>query len=127
MNDRYLIQQMLQVVKNINPDYPADLNLDGMPLGRIANFIYNQMKLDRGVENNAYVIVPVWEAIYAVVSEDSFYGQKSLATISTHIQEFFQKTVYGDRKNSKLSANKLKQKIAARYAERRKDQRNDAP
>lgn len=120
MNDRYLIQSMLQAVKEINPEYPAHLELDAKPLFKIAEFIYNQMNLTRGAENHAYTIVPVWKMIYAVVQEDSFFGQKSLATISTHIQEFYQKAAHGDRKNAKLSTDKLKQKIAARYAGRRK-------
>lgn len=127
MNERYLIIEMHNVVKTANPEYPADADLDYKPLGKIADFIYKQMKLTYGAENNASVIVPVWEQLYDVIVKDPFYGQKSLSTISNHIQELFQKTAYGDRKNPKLSPDKLKRKIAAKYFERKKGNSGDAP
>lgn len=125
MNDRYLIQEMLQVVRIINPDYPADLELDGRPLYKIAEFIYKQNNLTRGVENHAYAIVHTWKVLYALVMTDPFYQQKALSTIANHIQEFYQKAVHGDRKDTKLNSNKLKQKIAARFAGRGKNASGD--
>lgn len=123
---RYLVVEMLQVVRDLNPEYPADIELDGKPLLKIADFIYKQMKLVRGPENHAYEILPVWEQLYSVVLMDQFYAQKSLSTISTHIQEFYQKLAYGDSKSTKLSSDKLKRKIAAKYSERKKGSNNNA-
>lgn len=117
---------MAKVVTNINPEYPADPELDYKPLYKIAEFIYKQMKMNQGPENNVYAILPVWEQLYTVIYADPFYGQKSLQTISTHIQEFWQKTAYGDRKNAKLNPDKLRKKIAAKYFERKQNERNNA-
>jgi hypothetical protein len=111
MNDRYLIPQMLRVVNNINPDYPGDIDIDGKPLLKIAGFIYKQMQLTGGPENHAYEIMPVWEQLYTAAYEDPFYKDKSLATISNHIQEFFQKVKHG---NKQISGSKLKDKLASR-------------
>lgn len=126
MYDRYVIIEMLQVVKNINPEYPGDIDLDGRPLMKIAEFICKQMKANSGPDNNAYTVLPIWEQLYTVINADPFYGQKSLSTISTHIQEFWQKTAYGDRKNAKLNPDKLRKKIAAKYFERKQNTGHDA-
>lgn len=126
MQDRYLVVEMAKIVKNINPEYPLDKQLDYSPLLKIAAFIYNQMQMSGGPENNAYSILPLWEQLYTVIYKDPFYGQKSLLTISNHIQEFWQKTAYGDRKNSKLNPDKLRKKIAAKYFERKQNPGNGA-
>jgi len=117
MNDRYLLQQMLQRVKAINPDYPADMQIDGRHLLKAAEFVYKQMSLDRGVENNAYEIIPVWDQLYTAAYNDPFYKDKSLATICNHIQEFYQKVKNGNGKQ--ISGTKLKQKLAARLKNRK--------
>lgn len=120
MNDRYLVPQMLRVVANINPDYPGDIDIDGRPLLKIADFIYKQMKLTHGPENHAYEIMPVWEQLYTIAYNDQFYRDKSLNTISNHIQEFFQKAKNGTGNSEKqLSASSLKNKLAARLKKRR--------
>lgn len=116
MNDRYLIPQMLRVVANINPDYPGDIDIDGRPLLKIADFIYKQMKLHYGPENHAHEIMPIWEQLYTVAFNDPFYKDKSLATISNHIQEFWQKAKNG---TNQLSGSKLKDKLASRLKGKR--------
>lgn len=116
MNDRFLIVEMLERVRLINPDYPADLQLDGSPLLKIAEFINKQMKLTHGAENHTLEILPVWEQLYTAAYNDQFYKDKSLTTISNHIQEFFQKVKNG---NGQLSGSKLKEKLAARLNKRR--------
>lgn len=116
MNDRYLIPEMIKRVTAINPDYPADIDIDGKPLLKAAEFIYKQMKLRQGVENNAYEILPVWEQLYTVAYQDPFYTDKSLATICNHIQEFFQKAKHG---NGQISGSKLAGKLAARLGKKR--------
>ena len=107
----YLIQQMLDATTRINPDYPGDLEMDGRALKKIADFIYKQMKLTHGSENHAHAIVPVYEQLYTMAYNDPFYKDKSLATISNHIQEFYQKALHG---NKQVSGSKLKDKLAAR-------------
>lgn len=107
----YLIQEMLKAVSRINETYPADLEMDAQPLRKIADFIYKRMGLTHGAENHAHAIVPVFEQLYTVAYSDNFYKDKSLATISNHIQEFYQKALHG---NKQLSGSKLKDKLAAR-------------
>lgn len=116
---------MLGVVQDLNPEYPADMDLDAKPLFKIAEFIYKRMAMSGGPENNAYAILPIWEQLYHVVLKDQFYAQKALITIANHIQEFYQKTQYGDHKSAKLNPDKLKRKIAAKYFERKQNLRSD--
>jgi hypothetical protein len=116
MNDRYLVPEMLKRVKNVNPDYPADIEMDGKPLLKCADFIYKQMQLHYGPENNAHAILPVWEHLYATAYADPFYKDKSLATICNHIQEFYQKAKNG--KDGQISGSKLKDKLATRLNKR---------
>jgi hypothetical protein len=118
MNDRYLVVEMGRIVQGINPDYPLTPDLDYKALFRIAEFIYSQMKLKRGPENNAYEILPVWQQLYQAAFNDQFYRDKSLNTIATHIQEFYLKVKRNDT-GEKLSGAKLSQKLAARYGKRR--------
>lgn len=116
MNDRYLVPQMLRIVNSINADYPGDIDIDGRPLLKIATFIYNQLKLHYGPENHAQEIMPIWEQLYTVVYADPFYKDKSLATISNHIQEFWQKAKNGTKQ---ISGSKLKDKLATRLKGRK--------
>lgn len=116
MNDRYLIPEMLKRVLIVNPDYPADIEMDGKSLLKGATFIYKQMNLHHGPENNAYAILPVWEQLYTVAFNDPFYKDKSLSTIVNHIQEFYQKAKNG--KNGQISGSKLKDKLASRLNKR---------
>lgn len=127
MHKRYIVLEMLQVVKNINPDYPTDVEQDGRAAVKIAEWICRQLKANTGPDNNAYTVLPVWEQLYTVIYQDEFYGQKSLQTISNHLPEFWQKTAYGDRKNTKLNSDKLRKKIAAKYFERKQNSGNGAP
>ena len=108
----FLIQEMLKATTRINPDYPADLEMDGRALKKIADFIYKQMKLTHGSENHTHAILPVYEQLYTVAMSDPFYADKSLATISNHIQEFYQKALHG---NKQISGSKLKDKLATRF------------
>lgn len=107
----YLVQEMYKVVIRINADYPGDIELDGRALRKIGDFIYKQMGLTHGAENHTISIVPVWEQLYTIAHNDPFYADKSLATISNHIQEFFQKAKHG---NKQISGAKLKDKLATR-------------
>lgn len=113
MNDRYLIVEMDRVVTKVNPNYPMTPDLDYKPLHKIAEFIYAQMKLHRGPENNAYEILPIWEQLYTVAYNDQFYKDKSLSTIANHIQEFYQKALSNGK-----STSQLKNKLAARLKSR---------
>lgn len=108
-NDRYVLHEMLKVVTTVNPDYPADGELDFMALRKIAQFIYKQMKSQDFLVSEPGLFMKVWEQLYVTAYKDPFYKDKSLNTISNHIQEFYQKA-----KNEQNAGSKLKQKLAAR-------------
>lgn len=116
MYDRFLVVEMGRIAKRINPDYPLDPEFDYKHLFKIAEFIYKQMQLSRGPENNAYEILPVWEQLYTVVRNDPFYKDKALSTIANHIQEFFQKALVNGKKFNNA---KLRDKVAARFNSKR--------
>lgn len=112
MIDHFILHDMLAVVKQINPDYPADTDIDYMPLNKIATFIVGQIK----GQQTPIEFMLVWEHLYSTAYNDPFYRDKSLTTISNHIQEFFQKAKNG---NGKISGAKLQQKLAARINKRK--------
>jgi len=113
--DRYLVIEMGKKVQEINPDYPLTPDLDYKALYKAAEFIYAQLKLRRGPENNAYEILPVWEQLYQTAFNDLFYRDKSLNTIATHLPEFFLKIIRNDKQHSSAQLGK---KLTARYGKR---------
>lgn len=110
MIDHFVLHQMLGSVKKINPDYPADSEMDYGPLRKIATFLLKQAQAHDGPADPG-LFIQVWDQVYKAAYNDPFYKDKSLATISNHIQEFFQKA---KNNNGKLTNSKLKDKLAAR-------------
>lgn len=113
-NDRYVLTEMLAVVKSINPDYPSDPDLDFMAIRKIAQFIYKQMQSQDFLVSEPSLFMKVWEQLYTTAFKDPFYSDKSLATIANHIQEFYQKAKHEHSANSKF-----KDKFAARLKQKR--------
>lgn len=114
MIDFFLLTQMQDVVEHINPDYPFDRDYDFKPLKKCAEFILKQAIKSGNASMNGFI--PVWEIIYQTAYDNPFYKDKSLATISNHIQEFFQKAKHG--KPGEISNSKLKAKLASRLDKR---------
>lgn len=114
MIDHFLLTQMQEVVERVNPDYPFDREYDMQPLRKCAEFILKQAVKSGNISIDGFI--PVWELIYKTACNDPFYKDKSLATISNHIQEFFQKARHGQP--GKLSDTKLKQKLASRLGKK---------
>lgn len=115
MIDHFLLIQMQDVVERVNPDYPFDKEYDFKPLRKCAEFIVKQAVKSGNISIDGFI--PVWELIYSTACSDPFYKDKSLATISNHIQEFFQKAKHGQP--GKLSNSKLQQKLASRFNKER--------
>lgn len=113
-NDRYVLQEMLSIVTAINPDYPADFEMDVAALRRIAQFIYKQMKAQDYLVSEPGLFMKVWEQLYTAAHKEPFYADKSLATIANHIQEFYQKAKHDHSANTKF-----KQKLASRLNQKR--------
>ena len=113
MIDHYVMVEMLRVVNEINPGYPGDIQLDANALRKIGDFIAKQL-IKHGFDSTTFM--DVWRQLYTTAYNDPFYSDKSLATISNHIQEFFQKTI---NKNGKVSGSQFKDKLASRLNKKR--------
>lgn len=114
MIDPFLLTQMRDAVLRINPDYPFDMEYDAQPLRKSAEFILKQAQKAGNISIDGFI--PAWELIYKTAFNDPFYRDKSLNTISNHIQEFFQKAKNGQP--GQLSGSKLAQKLASRLGKR---------
>lgn len=120
-NEKLLVPQMLMTFKVAIPTYPDDRERDSKALLSIAAFLCKRGNLRGAPEHNAEPILEAWEQISANIREDRFYCQKSLYTISNHIQEIVQKALHGDKSKplspipgGKLDDEKLKAAIAKR-------------
>jgi hypothetical protein len=82
---------MFSIFKNANPAYPGEPEKDFKPLLAIANFLNLQLRCTGPPGANTAKILTEWYDITSVITRDDFYCQKSLNTISNHIQEIFQK------------------------------------
>jgi len=117
-----LIPQMLYTFKAALPNYPENKERDSRALLSIAKFLCQRGNLRGAPEHHVPAIMEAWEQISAVIASNSFYFQKSLTTISTHIQEIIQKALHGDQSkpapkaagNGKLDDEKLKEAIRRR-------------
>lgn len=120
VGEKYIVPQMQKVFKSHITAYLPDKEKDYRPLLSIANFLCQQANVRGGPENNQQQILEAWDPICAYIATDKFYGQKSLTTISNHIQEIVQKAIHGDKsttstaKTVKLSADKIKDAINRR-------------
>jgi hypothetical protein len=95
LNGTALIPEMLKVLKAAVPTYPESVEKDFKPLSSIAKFISQQGGLTGPVHKNRVQILEVWRATCAVIAADNFYRNKSLSTISNHIQEIVQIGING--------------------------------
>lgn len=123
VGENFLIQKMFAVFKKHNPTYPESKELDFKPLLKIAAFLCETGKLRGGPELHADRILEAWEPISQTVAKDKFYKQKTLTTISNHIQEITQNALYGDPKDngrteygSKERAAEYDRRINERYS-----------
>lgn len=124
-NEKLLVPRMSMIFKTAIPTYPDDRERDSKALLSIATFLCKRGNLRGAPEHNTEPILEAWEQIAANISEDRFYCQKSLYTISNHIQEIVQKALHGDKSKplspvpgGKLDDDKLKAAIAKRTAGR---------
>lgn len=89
--EKLLISEMQNIFKIKIPNYPTDREKDFKPLLAIANFINDQLGGTGPPTEKAAIVLTEWDKICTWIAADNFYSSKSLKTISTHIQEIFQK------------------------------------
>ena len=87
---KFLIPEMFLKFKEILPNYPGFIKNDFEPLRKIAEFLVSQLKLNGDIVKNKDAIVSEWGLMATVVSQETFYKQKSLSVISNQIQEIYQ-------------------------------------
>ncbi|MEP7111365.1 MAG: hypothetical protein ABI760_25440 [Ferruginibacter sp.] len=91
VGEKFLVPEMFLVFKKSIPTYPGETEKDFKPLLAIANFISLQLNCTGPPGANMPAILAEWATMVNSIKADSFYSRKSLATISNHIQEIFQK------------------------------------
>lgn len=93
--EKLLVPEMQSIFKKHIHSYGPDAKRDFEPLLSIAEYITGQICNGRPLDNQQTVIRE-WEAICLHLSDPgNFYNSKSLKTISTHIQEIFQRKKNG--------------------------------
>jgi hypothetical protein len=99
--ENLLCPKMLKILKKQIPDYVEDISRDYQPLYSIGQFIFNHSKIEGSILDNTEKVCSEWNSICIWLKDDSFYSQKSLKTISTHIQEIVNKSKNGSSKSEK--------------------------
>ena len=93
--ENFLIPEMFAEFKKVITTYPGSIERDYKPLLSIANFICEQGKATGPPHLNKDSVMQAWMAICLTIKDDKFYRNKSLSTISNHIQEITQNAVHG--------------------------------
>lgn len=114
-NSFYLIRAMLDEFQQSNPRYPVDTKRDFPALRSIATFLASQAKTGGQPDENS-LLMAMWKKICQYIVTDPFYSQKSLSTISNHIQELVIKTAHGD--NNARSKKNTTEALASKLNER---------
>lgn len=119
---KFLVPEMSMIFQQHISTYLPNIERDFKPLFSIATFLCEQAHAKGPLENHVDQILEIWDHLSTFISKDRFYSQKSLSTISNHIQEISQKAIHGDKSakpinGSKLSQDKLKSKLAERFGE----------
>lgn len=100
---KFICPAMQRIFKANVPSYIVDDKRDFKPLLSIAQFIHKHEKLSGNVLEVNKCIFEIWEKISIWISEDAWYSQKSLSTISNHIQEIINKSKNGSSKSNSKS------------------------
>lgn len=120
----FIIPEMLKIFQAHNTKYPASKDKDYKPLLSIANYLCEIGKLPGTPDQHRDKVLEAWEPICKVIKSDKFYSQKSLSTISNHIQEILQISLNGKSNGkpdygSKERAKEYDRLFAERYGDGR--------
>lgn len=96
-NKNLLCPKMLSIFTEKIKAYPADKKMDYSHLLSIAEFLHRTGNMQGTFLDNTQEILKIWESISEWIKSDNFYCQKSLKTISNHIQEILNKTKNGNK------------------------------
>lgn len=115
-----LVPEMAKIFYKHNPDYGASKEKDYKPLLSIASYFCEIGKLSGSPDLHSEKILQAWGVTCTVIMADNFYKQKSLSTISNHIQELTQIALHGKSNGkpdygSKERAKELDRLFAKRY------------
>ncbi|HEX4877106.1 MAG TPA: hypothetical protein VFV31_10570 [Chitinophagaceae bacterium] len=90
-----IIPEMAAMFKRYLPQYPSSPSKDYKPLYAIASYFLEIGKKSGTPDQHKDDVLEAWEPICQSIANDNFYKQKSLSTISNHIQEITQNALYG--------------------------------
>ena len=90
-----IIPEMAAMFKRYLPQYPSSPSKDYKPLYAIATYFLEIGKKSGTPDQHKDDVLEAWEPICQSIANDNFYKQKSLSTISNHIQEITQNALYG--------------------------------
>ena len=96
-----IVPEMLRIFKSHNPNYLSSESKDFRPLFSIASYLCEVGKLSGSPDLHRDQVLEAWEPICKVIKADKFYSQKSLITISNHIQEILQISLHGKSTDNK--------------------------
>jgi uncharacterized protein YdaU (DUF1376 family) len=111
IEEKYLCPEMLKIFNSKVEKYISDPQRDFEPLISIATFFHGYLNLNTPITQLNAEILALWGSVSTYIAKDDFYAQKSLKTISNHIQEILNKTLNGkstkspQSDRSKLSSN----------------------
>lgn len=124
-----LVTQMMEIWLKQFPNYTQQKENDSTALRNIADFIFSNAGISNGYGKSDEEIkaLNTFQLIADQINKDSFWINKSLKSISNHIQEFYNKIknpINGNGTKSKINGtgineDTLKQKLAAKDPSRR--------
>lgn len=100
VDEKFILPEMLKVFMLAHPTYPESKEHDYPALLKIGEFIKKQNK---GHPLNSSKLLSIWDKMAKQISS-GWYSQKSLKSISTHIQAIYQET-FNPSTNGKSSSN----------------------
>lgn len=88
--ENFLIPQMLQVFKKINPKYPIEKEIDFTALRNIAEKIKTCENLTGVISDNQNIILKRWGELSSHVRADNHLSKYSISQINKHFQSIIQ-------------------------------------
>jgi hypothetical protein len=122
LREDLIIPQMAEVWKATFPKYTFNREKDYMALGDILRFMCESSGNHDPTGTDAQIVIlNTLQLVADEVKKDSFWTNKPLKSIASHIQEFYNKIknpVNGKAGKPKYDSGALQQKVAERYGNR---------
>lgn len=113
-NEKYLVDEMIEIFMTYLPNYPTDRNRDAAAANSIFLFLGKGTNVPRPTIKD---VRPLWEKVSQFISQDDFHKNYSLSQIDKHIQSITQKIQNGTTtgKNKGITADGLRKAHARTF------------